>query len=338
MFRFRRPLPALLALACLGALLVLLHRSAVRAPVSRHGRLLMGTACEISFLVPPGADPGRVAAAGFAEIERLENLWSLHCPDSELSLLNRAGRAAVSPETRELLRLAGEISRLTGGAFDITVKPLLDAWRAGEAAGTVPDHAPLLPLVDYRGLAVEGDEARFRQEGMQADPGALGKGLAADLAAEKLRSLGVKAGIVNIGGDMAVFGPGPHRGRWRIGIRCPRGDGLLGTLWLTDRGVATSGDYRRYFEIAGRRYSHIVDPRSGRLAEPPQSVTVVAPGAGAADALATAAAVLGAEAAVELFDGLEGVEGLVVAPGGTVFASAGFEALAAPPGRFFPLE
>jgi thiamine biosynthesis lipoprotein len=237
-----------------------------------------------------------------------------------VSLINgRAGLedVRVSGELLSLLVQAVEVSRETGGAFDVTVGPLVALWQF-DVGGKVPAPEDLelaLGLVDYRGLDLDVKESTvgLAAGGMKIDLGGIGKGFAVDRAANLLLEEGVENAIIDAGGDLRLLGSRPGKDFWRIGIRHPRDPArLLVSLDLADRAVVTSGDYERFFMAGGKRYHHLLDPATGLPAEGCQSVTVVAGDTASADAYATAAFVLGPRRGLELLRRLPGVEGIIV--------------------------
>jgi thiamine biosynthesis lipoprotein len=178
-----------------------------------------------------------------------------------------------------------------------------------------PDQAAVdkaLAAVGWRTLQLTDSTARFTVPGMEVDLGGIAKGYAIDLAAEALQEEGAAAGIVDIGGDLRLFGNGPTKGNWRVLVRRPPGVEEEYILDVGPCSVTTSGDYERWFRIGERRFSHIVDPRTGQPVARTPSVTVVAPDATMADGLATAISVMGAEKGVALADSLDGVECMVM--------------------------
>jgi thiamine biosynthesis lipoprotein len=235
------------------------------------------------------ADSAVVVA--FRRFHSLDTLWSTFLEAGDVSRMNKAGRSAVHQETRELIETGKRFGDLTGGALDITVEPLLEAWGFRDTVHRVPDSAQLALLsrsIDYRRVAVERDSV-FIPKGMGMDLGALAVGKAVDDVVGMLEKSGVDAGLVDAGGDIRVFGDRD----WRIGVRDPRGPGVIRVLVLRDQAVSTSGDYQKFFESDGRRYCHIMDPRTGQPATACASVTVVAPSTLTADAWSTALFVLG---------------------------------------------
>jgi thiamine biosynthesis lipoprotein len=246
-----------------------------------------------------GAYAGDVRPA----VEDMESRWSVYRADSEISRLGRAaGKEAVpvSRETVRTLRLALKYAELSGGAFDPTVGPLVRLW--GFSGGAVPKAVPdgrrisdAMARVGYGRLLVGDDSARLAAPGMMVDLGGIGKGYAADVCWERLRRMGARHAMVNMGGNVRCIGlAGPGR-RWRIGMRNPFDrEKLLGVIDLPPgMAVATSGNYERFVTIGGKRYAHILDPRTGRPVEGMAGVTVIARTAVEADAMSTALFVLG---------------------------------------------
>jgi thiamine biosynthesis lipoprotein len=248
--------------------------------------------------------------------------------DSEISELNREGfgRAVkVSKSTYEVLQKSIEFSKLTGGAFDVTVGPLVDLWHSAEDANFIPADAELQQArsrVGYGKLILDANEEsiRFTVEGMEVDLGGIAKGYAIDKAVEAMRKGGAVGGMVDIGGEIRCFGSPPAgQNKWRIGLQDPdkakdgfdAGTPLL-VLNLTDAAVATSGHYRRFVTIGGKRYSHIVDPESGHSSESLASVTIICPNAIDADALSTAVTVMGKEKGLALIEQTPGVEAILI--------------------------
>ncbi len=306
--------------------IILLVSCGAKERKASYSNLIMGTFCELTFTPVPGVDSNKLAARVFDRMRGLENLWSIYREGSEVSQLNRKGRIKPSPETLALLEKSLEVSRISNGAFDITVAPLMAAWRKSEKTGKLPDFKSLVPLIGYQKLVIEKDgTVRFLKKGMAIDLGGIGKGTAVDEAVSMLKSAGVKSGIVNLGGNLYAFGDGPRRdGQWKIGIQNPRGSGVSGSISVKNRGISTSGDYRRYFEVGSKRYSHILNPKTGSLPAQPESVTVVAPDAALADGLSTALTVMDPAEAVSLAEKIPEVEAVIIMPGEMCYRTKGF--------------
>lgn len=257
----------------------------------------------------------------YQEMGRLESLLSRHQPASEVARINlAAGREPVSVSLLTLLLVdqALEFGELTGGAFDITVAPLLNLWQfAGDGRQVPPEESlqAALKLVDFRAVAVDRAtrSVALRQSGAGIDLGGIAKGFIVDRAADVLRASGITSASVDAGGDIRLIGAKPDGRPWRIGVRHPREQrGIIAVLELENCAVVTSGDYERYFLLEGVRYHHLLDPATGRPARGLASVTVVAPEATTADALSTAVFVLGRERGLSLIESLPGIEALVV--------------------------
>ena len=306
-------------------LIVLLVSCGVKEKKVSYSNLVMGTFCDLTLTPVPGINSDEISARVFERMRYLEGLWSIYQPESEISQLNRRGSIKPSPETLALLEKSLEISRISNGAFDITVAPLMVAWRESEKTGKLPDFKSLVPLVGYQKLVIEKDgTVRFLRKGMAVDLGGIGKGAAVDAAVSLLKSAGVKSGIVNLGGNLYAFGDGPRQGQWKVGIQNPAGSGTLGAISVKNQGVSTSGNYERYFEIKGKRYSHILNPRTGSLLDYPESVTVIAPNAALADGLSTAFTILGPTESISLAETLPRVEALILMPGQKSYRTKNF--------------
>ena len=274
---------------------------------------------EVKVRASSGAAAERALDAAFRELEEVEDLLSAYREESDISRIHASAggsRVHVDGETIRVLNEAKRVGALSGGAFDITIGPLLGLWGFGSGSYRVPGEdeveAVLSGLAGSDGIEIDGaaGTVRLAKPGMGVDLGGIAKGYGVDRAARALRENGVGSGIVNVGGDLFCLGEAPSR----IGIRHPREAGVLvARLTVANAAVATSGDYENYFEAGGRRYCHIFDARTGRPAETDiASVTVVAESCMLADAVATAVFVLGAGDGMALVEGLGGVEAVMV--------------------------
>lgn len=275
----------------------------------------MSTDVRLVAVASGGAAARRMFEGARREIRAVDRLMSTYREDSEVSRLNREGRARISEPTRAVLQRAKEISRLTGGAFDATYAPLRRLWRRAVEQERLPrpeEMEKARAAVGYRKVTVKGGIARLEEPGTEIDLGGIAKGYAIDRAAEAMRRAGAGAGLVDVGGDLRLFGRPLKRAKWRIQVRTPpeRPERLI--LELGPSAVATSGDYARGFRIGEQWFSHIIDPRTGRPADHSPSVTVVGPDATTADALATAFSVMEPKAAVAKADDLPDVECMIM--------------------------
>ncbi len=296
-------------------------------------RLLMGTTVTIEALGPARDRLDDAVAAAFAEMARIEALMTPHRPESDVARLSAAPQAAnVSPETAAVITLGLEMAARSGGAFDLTLGRLKELWGIEAENPRVPAPGEIAAALEGTGpgaLGVTGTVVRKRTPRLHIDLGGIAKGYAVDRALAVLRAHGVTSAAVNAGGDIGLLGSKLGR-PWRIGVQHPRRAGaVLTTVEAVDRAVVTSGDYERFFERDGRRYHHLFDPHSGYPADRCQSVTVLAPTAMLADALATALFVLGPEPGLALLHDYPGVDALIVAADGRRYATAALAGQAA---------
>jgi len=274
-----------------------------------HTEMAFGSYVRMHVFGPDSAAVRTAVARAFGQLHRLDTLWSPFLPGSELSRLNRGRKMTVNSATAELVKAAIEAGRKTGGAFDITVQPLMQAWGFYDESHRVPDSAEvqrLLRRVDFRKVTVAGDSIVL-PDSLTIDLGGIAVGRAVDQAVTLLQSGGVTQGLVDAGGDIRVFG----NRVWRIGLQNPRGDGVLRVFPLKNRAVATSGDYQQFFENGGRRYCHIINPETGYPAAQCVSVTVFARDALSADFWSTALFVLG-PAGLERLPAVDSTLGVVM--------------------------
>ncbi|MFQ5956795.1 MAG: FAD:protein FMN transferase [Candidatus Brocadiales bacterium] len=288
----------------------------------KETRLVMGTYAEVSVYGSDKENAAQAVREAFEEMERLDGLMSNYRPTSELSRINReAAQSPTScdPELLRVLEVSLGYSTLTKGAFDITVEPLVSRWGFYDGKVRVPDADEIdsiLPAVSYKNINIlgYGDSIliSFRHPDTKIDLGGIGKGYAVDKAVEVLKRRGITSALVNLGGNIYALGHPPGAKAWKVGVQHPRQkDVLLGYLELEDMGVATSGDYERFFTIDGKRYSHIIDPRTGMPSRGVVSVTVAASSATEADALSTGAFILGRKHGVKLLKDRDGAGGII---------------------------
>jgi thiamine biosynthesis lipoprotein len=295
-------------------------------------QVAMGTKVEITLMGESEESAQKAALQAFQEIKRIEYLMSPWIESSDVNRINRsAGNdgVKVSPETIEVIKRAQEVSKLSGGGFDITVGPLVELWRKAREKGTPPEMEEVketLNLVNFRNLKTHyGGKVSLRKKRMTIDLGGIAKGYAVDRAFELLKGLGYRNLVVNAGGDLRVGGSKPE-GPWSIGIQHPRDpEKILARISLSDTAVATSGDYEKFFIHQGKRYHHILNPGNGFPAEGCQSVTVLHNEGATADALATAIFVLGPEKGYPLCQRLEGVDCLIIDKEGNITLSPGLK-------------
>lgn len=278
----------------------------------------MGTLYTVKVVDPPrGADPEALRSGIDGILQQVDARMSTYRPDSELSRFNAARSRdwiGISRELLTVLREAQRVSELTGGAFDVTVGPLVNLWGFGPGGGAdvLPSNDAIqaaLARVGYRHLHLRDAPPAFRKDPpeLYVDLSAIAKGYAVDRVAEFLASQGIGDYMVEVGGEVRARGRNARGTAWRIAIERPSATrrAVQLVVALDDAGIATSGDYRNYFERDGRRYSHTIDPATGRpITHALASVTVIAPSTMHADALATGLMVLGPHKGYELAEHL----------------------------------
>lgn len=293
-------------------------------------RFLMGTLVEITAYPASSITRSAINRA----FERMEEIAEQADPYGSQALtdLQNGRPSKLSEDLSRILHTAIAVAEVSSGAFDPTLGKAVRIWGFDRNTPGIPTDDELkgaLETVGFRHLSM-GPEgvARSSPPGrpLWLELGGVAKGYAVDEAVAVLVKEGIRAGIVNAGGDLRSFGVRPGRGTWRIGVQDPDdAQGLLGVLGVKDGSVATSGDYERYFEEDGIRYHHILDPSTGRPARSGiRSATVIADDCALADALATAAFVMGTVRGLELLEGYEGVEGVLVLDSGELITTTGF--------------
>lgn len=274
----------------------------------------MGTSYHVTLVAEPEQVSDDLEQQLQSRLDQLNQTFSTYLVDSELNQLNRSplGKAfSVTPDLMQVLVLAKQTHQQTNGAFNPAVGPLVDLWGFGsvDTGDQIPSQLAIeehLRAIDLSALALDVDQNKVvRQQPIRLDLSAIAKGYAVDQLTEFLLGLGLSDCLVEVGGELRLSGRNQQGELWRIGVKKPDPDytqtNAQVLLRLTDVAIATSGDYRNYFEKNGRRYSHTIDPRTGRPVEHNlASVTVVTDNAARADALATAYMVMGLASAINL--------------------------------------
>jgi len=241
----------------------------------------------------------------FSQASRIEQLLSKYQSDSEISRLNRRGKLKVSPDTFYLIKKSKEFWKASNGAFDITIAPLTELWGFTNQKYRLPSNHAIKDTLRLIGsdkiiLRESDNMVEFKLPGMKIDLGAIAKGFALDCAIKKLKENKIDSCLINAGGQ--VYALGDRFGKpWRIAIKNPRNKGITGNLELKNQSVSTSGDYEQFFFKDKKRYSHILNPKTGYPADSSiAAITVIADTGLEADALSTAIFVLGKEKTKEL--------------------------------------
>lgn len=284
-------------------------------------RALMGTQVSITVYCEDGEKAARAMEAAFSKISALEAILSKQWKGSDIDRLNSApdGKAKVAPEAFEVIKRAIDYGRITLGAFDVTVEPLLKLWEKAEKENSLPTAAATKRALymagyDHISLQPETLEVKFDKPGMKIDIGGIAKGYIVGEAVKALKAQGVSKALITAGGDMYALGANPERGAWNIGIRNPlKPEENIRFINVSDRAVSTSGHYMRFYTVKGKQYSHIVDPRTGYPAKNNVvSVTLIGTDDTAVDALTKSIVVLGPEKGLAVIESQPGVDALVM--------------------------
>ncbi len=293
-------------------------------------RLLMGTVVNLTVAGVSRAEGERAIAACLDKMQALEAVMSRYLPESQLSQLNQAGVLRQPAQALvEVVTRAQAISGTTRGAYDITVKPLVDLYQQTAAASaglpTVEQIEAALGLVGYQKLHCSDELIEMEVKGMQITLDGIAKGYIVDQGVAVLKSLGFANVMVEAGGDLIAAGVKDAQTPWRVGIQSPRqaAEGLIARLDVSNKAVATSGDYMQFFSDDLMNH-HILDPRKGHSSPYIASATVIAPTCLQADALATALMVLEPGEGLGLIEALPDIEALLVSKTLEEHRSSGF--------------
>jgi thiamine biosynthesis lipoprotein len=285
-----------------------------------RAEFLLGTICSIN-LFDNAKDS--VYKDVFSRIREIENRMSVNINSSDVVQINMA--AGITPvkvhdDVFHVIERALYFSELSGGAFDITVGPLVSLWDVGSDNPRVPLDQEIdsaLKLINWRDVELDGEtkSVYLKHIGMSIDLGAIAKGYAADEAAEIINKAGIKRAIINLGGNIFVCGENKNRRLWRVGIQNPAGqrDEYAGIVQTGEAAVVTSGVYERFFDFNGTRYHHIFSPFTGYpAASGLSSVTIIAPNSTDADALSTAIFVMGFDRGFSLIESISGIDAVFI--------------------------
>jgi thiamine biosynthesis lipoprotein len=300
----------------------------------RFEGIAMGSSLEIEVFGPDQALCEKAVQAARDEIDRLDRMMTDWKQESPLMDVNRAAGVApvkVPPELFFIVERSIRMSELTGGTFDITFAGAGKLWNWRAPEPKVPDAETVkasLKNVGWKNIVLDAKERTIflKHPGVKIGLGGIVPGYAADLAIGKIRDLGIRDACVNMSGDVMTSGQ-KDGAPWNAAITHPRKKGEnLAVIPISNAAISTSGDYERFFMKDGRRYCHIIDPRTGYPADKCQSVTIIAPNCAFADAFAKGVFILGPEEGMALAEKIQGVEAVVVAADGVVTMSKGLRA------------
>lgn len=290
-------------------------------PLVRETRILMDTFAEISCF---DADKDKAIKAmdeAFKEMKRIEKVFSKFDEKSEISRINKSAGLEEVSTTEEVIGLIERsiyYSKISDGAFDITIAPLMEIWGFVHKNNFIPDKKTIeeaLKKVSYENIVLDTQRLtiHFLHKDTKIDLGGIAKGYAVDRAKEVFLSYGIKNCLINLGGNIFALDSAPGNRNWHIGIRDPKDKNkILKTLYLKGQAVSTSGNYERFVVLDGKRYSHIISPVTGMPVQGIMSVTVVADSGELADALSTAIFVMQEKKTLEFIKSIKGIEVLIV--------------------------
>ncbi len=298
--------------------------SAKEENLEKGTSFMMGTYVTI-YAAGPKETASRAIDLAFARMREVDEKFNPANAKSPLHAFNNKGVPISDEEVLLVVRKALEVGRESGGAFDITVFPLTLLWGFDTENPHLPSEPQIkegLKRVGYEHLLLGDEKLEKDMEGTAINLGGIAKGYAVGQAVEVLKAEGVTSALIDAGGD--VYALGSKKGApWKVGIRKPRGEGLLGYLEVKDTAVMGSGDYERFFMKDGRRYHHILDPATGYPAEGLAAVFVIYPDPMMADAWATALFVTGPEKGLEIVEKIPGMEIIMVTTSGEKLYSSG---------------
>lgn len=309
-------------------LFLILLSSSMFAQVERRRLVtLMGSKFEITLVDKDSLSAEKNIDKSIDEIRRIENLISEWKPETQISEVNRnAGikPVKVDPEVFALTEKGIYFSKLTDGAFDISIVAMDKIWKFDDSMNELPSEESIknsVKNVGYQNIILDENNSTIflKNKGMKIGFGSIGKGYAADKTRELMKSFGVKAGIINASGDISTWGTQPDGKSWAIGINNPfKDDKIAEVLYLKENAVTTSGSYEKYAEIHGKRYSHIMNPKTGYPSTGLTSVTVVGPNAIMANGFSTSIMVLGKKEGLKLIKKFPEYQYLLITDSGKI--------------------
>jgi len=308
------------------------ENSALNTPATETN-LFMGTVVQIKIY---DSTDEYIFEKAFEMIENIENKMSLNLAGSEISRINQAAGekpVQVSEDTYEVIEKAIHYGKISGGAFDITIGPLVNLWNIGKENARLPDQSEIdqaLLRIDYSKIKLNPDEKTvfLEDKGMMIDLGGIAKGYAADALSKMFEQEGIEHAIINLGGNIYAHGHKPNGDNWHIGIQNPEAErsDYIGVASVRNKSIVTSGIYERYFESGENSYHHILSPFDGYPFENSLSaVSIIAGESINADALSTTAFALGLSDGLKLLEAYPDVEGIFITKDFKVYTTSGLK-------------
>ncbi len=295
---------------------------------------MLGSPFEVTVVAGDSTFGEKALDMAVAEVRRIENLISDWKPETEISAVNRnAGKqpVKVSREVFDLVARSIKISELTDGAFDVSYASMDRIWKFDGSMTAMPTPGAIqksVGKVGYQNIVMDAENLSIflKNEGMKIGLGGIGQGYIADSIKALLISNGIHSGIVNVSGDVSAWGKMPNGKPWTVGIVNPMDKNkVFATFPLIDSAVETSGSYEKFVVFDGKRYSHIIDPRTGYPATGIVSVSVFSKQTEISDALATSIFVMGKDVGLNLINQLKGIECIIIDDQGKIFSSEGIK-------------
>lgn len=296
-----------------------------RFHLEKQTRFMMDTYVTIYAVGPESLTTPAVNAA-LNRMQEVDAKFNSLNPESAVYAFNKQGTPITDPEILSIVQSALRVTAESGGAFDITIAPLLELWGFYGESPALPSDADIrkcMENVGFQHLVLTSTDLKKDKPGVKIDLGGIAKGYAIDQAVKVLKSKGIESALIDAGGDIYALG---KRGRdmWKVGIKDPRGDGILGYVEVENMSVTGSGDYERFFEVNGKRYHHIFNPRTGQPAEGLSGSTLIYPGT-SMYGWSAAVFVLGPEKGLSWVERQAGVEALLVTSSGKALYSSGLK-------------
>jgi thiamine biosynthesis lipoprotein len=290
--------------------------------LQKVSRFMMDT--YVTIQAPGGAETTAAINRAMDRMEEIDKKFSILDPDSILYKFNNSGTPVTDPEIIKIIQRAIHVSELSGGKFDVTVYPLMKLW-GFYATKHLPSKAEIketLKDVGYKYLSIKDGKMTKLKKGVGVDIGGIAKLYAVEEGSNVLKKAGIKSALLDAGGD--IYAIGTDNGRpWKVGIRNPRGDGVIAAVDVTDMLVVSSGDYERFFIQDGVRYHHIMDPFTGYPSRGVSSSTIFCSDPALADGLSAAVFLLGKDRGFELAKKLGYFEAMVITEDQKIYYSEG---------------
>jgi FAD:protein FMN transferase len=325
--RFGKLKLALILVAVLfGASLAVRYYNLYRFHLEKQTRFMMDTYVTV-FAVGPQKTTSRAIDLALDRMQEIDTKFNSLNPKSQIYAFNHRNEPITDKEIVEVIRTALEIAQATDGAFDITVAPLVELWGFYGSSPHLPEEQEIkacLTRIGYRYLTLVNSKLEKTKEDVRIDLGGIAKGYAVGQAVRVLKEQGVDSALVDAGGDVYALGK-KGRDLWKVGIKNPRGDDLLGYVEVENLAVMGSGDYERFFEKDGKRYHHIFDPKTGYPTDGVIATTLIHADPVLANAWSKPIFVLGPERGMQLVERIPGMEVLVVKSAGEILYSPGLK-------------